>query len=195
MANAVANLNVTGNGTGTITISGTPSTSGGVAFDVQATDSVGGVSIIEQLKEGGLHMGLESYVVPFGRDTASVVYVLNFAIRAALTFGGIKAGNTAACVDYVRNRVPAFVLLLGGVDEIKAAAGGGALAAGVPIITDLDLPEIKVPGVCAHEECLVVEKDHKKIVQKAIETRGIKVKVSQIPVPVPVPALTVMARL
>ena len=148
-------------------------------------DSVGGVSIIEQLKEGGLHMGLETYVVPFGRDTASVVYVLNFAIRAALTFGGIKAGNTAACVDYVRNRVPAFVILLGGVDEVKAAAGGGALAAGVPIITDLDLPEIKVPGVCAHEECLVVEKDHKKIVQKAIETRGIKVKISQVPIPVP----------
>ena len=148
-------------------------------------DSVGGVSIIEQLKEGGLHMGLESYVVPFGRDTASVVYVLNFAIRAALTFGGIKAGNTAACVDYVRNRVPAFVILLGGVDEVKAAAGGGALAAGVPIITDLDLPEIKVPGVCAHEECLVVEKDYTKIVQKAIETRGIKVKIAEIPVPVP----------
>ncbi len=148
-------------------------------------DSVGGVSIIDQLKEGGLHMGLESYVVPFGRDTASVVYVLNFAIRAALTFGGIKAGNAAACVDYVRNRVPAFVILLGGVDEIKAAAGGGALAAGVPIITDLDLPEIKVPGVCAHEECLVVEKDHKKIVQKAIETRGIRVKIAEIPIPVP----------
>ncbi|MCX5677637.1 MAG: acetyl-CoA decarbonylase/synthase complex subunit alpha/beta [Candidatus Omnitrophica bacterium] len=146
---------------------------------------VDGVSIIEQLKEGGLHMGLESYVVPFGRDTASVVYVLNFAIRAALTFGGIKAGNTAAVVDYVRNRVPAFVLLLGGVDEIKAAAGAGALAAGVPIITDLDLPEISVPGVCAHEECLVREPDHKKIVQKAIEARGIKVKVLQVPVPVP----------
>lgn len=148
-------------------------------------DSVGGVSIIEQLKEGGLHMGLESYAVPFGRDTASVVYVLNFAIRAALSFGGIKAGNTAACVDYVRNRVPAFVLLLGGVDEIKAAAGAGALAAGVPIITDLDLPEIKVPGVCQHEECLIVEKDHKKIVQKAIETRGIKVKIASVPIPVP----------
>lgn len=147
--------------------------------------NVDGVSIIEQLKDGGLHMGLESYVVPFGRDTVSVVYVLNFAIRAALTFGGIKAGNTKACVDYVRDRVPAFVLLLGGVDEVKAATGGGALAAGVPIITDLDLPEINVPGVCAHEECLVKELDHKKIVQKAIEARGIKVKVTQIPIPVP----------
>lgn len=148
-------------------------------------DSVGGVSFIDQLKEGGLHMGLESYVVPFGRNTASVVYVLNFAIRAALTFGGIKAGNAAACVDYVRNRVPAFVLLLGGVDEIKAAAGAGALAAGVPIITDLELPEVIVPGVCAHDECVVREADYKKIVQKAIEVRGIKVKVAQVPVPVP----------
>lgn len=148
-------------------------------------DNVGGVSIIDQLKEGGLSMGLESYVVPFGRDSVSAVYVLNFAIRAALTFGGIKAGNAKACVDYVRDRVPAFVLLLGGIDEFKAATGGGALAAGVPIITDLDLPEIIVPGVCAHEECLVREPDHKKIVQKAIESRGIKVKVAQVPIPVP----------
>ena len=147
--------------------------------------SVDGVSIIEQLKEGGLAMGLESYVVPFGRDTVSVVYVLNFAIRAALTFGGIKAGNTKACVDYVRERVPAFVLLLGGVDEVKAATGAGALAAGVPIITDLSLPEVKVPGVCAHDECLISEPDYKKIVQKAIEVRGIKVKVQKVPIPVP----------
>lgn len=148
-------------------------------------DNVGGVSIVDQLTEGGLRMGIESYVVPFGRDTASVVYVLNFAVRAALTFGGIKAGNAAACVDYVRRRVPAFVLLLGGVDEVKAAAGAGALAAGVPIITDIALPELTVSGVCAHDECLVVEPDHKKIVQRAVETRGIKVKLSHVPIPVP----------
>ncbi|MDO8535530.1 MAG: acetyl-CoA decarbonylase/synthase complex subunit alpha/beta [Candidatus Omnitrophota bacterium] len=147
--------------------------------------NVDGVSIVDQLKEGALQMGLESYVVPFGRDTVSAVYVLNFAIRAALTFGGIKAGNAKACVDYVRERVPAFVLLLGGVDDVKAATGAGALAAGVPIITDLDLPEVRVPGVCAHEECLVKEFDHKKIVQKAIEARGIKIKITQIPIPVP----------
>ena len=148
--------------------------------------SVDGVSIIEQLKEGSLNMGLESYVVPYGRDTASIVYVLNFAIRAALTFGGIKAGNTQACVDYIKNRVPAFVLLLGGIDEVKAATGAGAMAAGVPIITDLEaLPEIKVPGVCAHEECLVKEKDYKRIVERAIEARGIKIKIAKVPIPVP----------
>jgi len=147
--------------------------------------SVNGASIIDQLKEKALAMGLESYVVAFGRDAISAVYALNFAVRAALTYGGIKAGNAKACANYVRERVPAFVLLLGGVDEVSAATGAGALAAGVPIITDLDLPEIRVTGVCAHEECLVVEKDHKKIVQKAIDARGIKVKVSQIPIPVP----------
>ena len=147
--------------------------------------NVDGVSIIDQLKEGLLQTGLESYVVPFGRDTISIVYVLNFAIRAALTFGGVRSGNTKACVDYIRERVPAFVLLLGGVDDIKAATGAGALAAGVPIITDMDLPEVKVPGVCAHDECLVKELDHKKIVQRAMEARGIKVKIAQVPIPVP----------
>ena len=148
-------------------------------------DSVEGLSIIEQLKTGGLRMGLESYVVPFGRDTASVVYALNFAIRAALMYGGIKAGNAASCVEYVRNRVPAFVILLGGIDAVKAAACGGALAAGVPIITDMNLPEIKVPGVCAHEECLISEKDYSRIVQRSIEARGIKVKIAKMPIPVP----------
>ena len=128
--------------------------------------NVDSVSIIDQLKSAGVTMGLESYIVPFGRDTVSVVYVLNFAIRAALTYGGIKAGNTKAVVDYIRNRVPAFVILLGGVDALKAATGGGALAAGVPIITDLDLPEIKVSGVCAHDECLVKEPDYKKRTNK-----------------------------
>jgi acetyl-CoA synthase len=147
--------------------------------------SVDGVSIVDQLKNAGLNMGLESYVVAFGRDTVSAVYVLNFAIRAALTFGGIKAGDMKACVDYVRQRVPAFILLLGGVDEVEAATGAGALAAGVPIITDLDLPEVKAQGICAFEECLVREPDHKKIVQKAMEARGIKVKITKIPIPVP----------
>jgi acetyl-CoA synthase len=147
--------------------------------------NVDGVSIIDQLKEKGIATGLESYVVPFGRDTGQVVYVLNFAVRAALTFGGIKAGNAKACVDYVKARVPAFVLVLGGVDDIKAAMGAGALAAGVPIITDLDLPEVRVPGICQYEECLVKEFDHTKIVQKAIEARGIKIKVSKVPIPVP----------
>lgn len=147
--------------------------------------SVDGVSIIDQLKDAGLNMGLESYVVAYGRDTESIVYVLNFAIRAALTFGGIKPGNTAACVEYIRNRVPAFVMLLGGVDDKKAATGSGALAAGVPIITDLDLPQIVAPGICAHDECLVTEKDYKRISQKAIEVRGIKVKIASVPIPVP----------
>jgi len=56
---------------------------------------------------------------------------------------------------------------------------------GIPIVTDLDLPEIKSPGVCAHGECLVKEQDHAKIVQRGMEARGIKVKVTDVPIPVP----------
>jgi acetyl-CoA synthase len=57
--------------------------------------SVNGKSIIDQLKQENVEMGWETYVVPYGRDTISVIYIaLNWAIRAALTFGGIKPGDT-----------------------------------------------------------------------------------------------------
>jgi len=63
-------------------------------------------------------MGLESYVVPFGRDTASVVYVLNFAVRAALMYGGLRPVTRRLC-RLRQKQGAAFVLLLGGVDAIK----------------------------------------------------------------------------
>jgi acetyl-CoA synthase len=136
-------------------------------------------SIIDQLKEEKVEMGLETYIVPFGRDTVSVIYPVNWAIRAALTFGGHKKGEAEKCLAYTKERVPAFVIVLGEVDEIKVAAGLGAIKMGFPVILDT-----KIPGL-ESTDYLVIETDHKKIVQRAIEARGIKIKISEIPIPVP----------
>jgi acetyl-CoA synthase len=145
--------------------------------------STGGRSIIDQLLEEKVEMGWENYIVPYGRDTISSMYVLNFAIRGALTFGGIKAGQAEKCLAYTRDRVLAFGLALGAVDEIKVATGAGAIAMGFPVIADTDIPEIKASGVTTYE-ALVKELDYKKIVWRALEVRGIKVKVTNVPVPV-----------
>ena len=51
--------------------------------------SSGGRSIIDQLKESGVEMGWDNYIVPYGRDTISAIYPLNWAIRSAMTFGGL----------------------------------------------------------------------------------------------------------
>lgn len=146
--------------------------------------SSGGRSIIDQLAEENVEMGWDNYIVPYGRDTISAIYPLNWAIRSALTFGGLKPGQAQKCLLYTKERVFAFGLVLGQLDDRKYATGAGAINMGFPIIADTDIPEIKPSGITTYE-ALVKELDHKKIVARGIEVRGVKVKVSSIPIPVP----------
>ncbi len=146
--------------------------------------SVKGRSIIDQLLEENVQMGWDNYIVPYGRDTISAIYPLNWAIRSALTFGGLKPGQAQKCLLYTKERVFAFGLVLGELDDIKYATGAGAINMGFPIIADTDIPEIKPSGITIYE-ALVKELDYKKIVPRCIEVRGVKVKVTSIPIPVP----------
>ncbi|MFC1658238.1 acetyl-CoA decarbonylase/synthase complex subunit alpha/beta [Candidatus Omnitrophota bacterium] len=149
-----------------------------------AGSSSGGRSIIDQLIEEDVQMGWDNYIVPYGRDTLSAIYPLNWAIRSALTFGGLKAGQAKKCLLYTKERVFAFGLALGEVDDLKYATGAGAINMGFPVIADTRIPEIKPSGITTYE-ALVSELDHKKIVARAIEVRGVKVAISEIPLPVP----------
>jgi len=146
--------------------------------------NVSGNTLEGQLKHKGVELGLENYIVPLGSDYLSVIYAVNFAVRAPLIYGGFKPGQWEGMADYIRNRVPAFVLLLGHVDEVIVATGLGALAFGLPIISDLELPQLGKIDTTLFE-ALVTEKDYKKIPSQCILTRGIKVKVSKVAVPVP----------
>jgi acetyl-CoA synthase len=146
--------------------------------------NINGTTFAKQLENKGVEMGLENYIVPLGEDYLSAIYAVNFAVRAPLIYGGIKAGQWVGCADYIRNRVPAFVLLLGHVDEVLVATGLGALAFGLPIISDLDIPQLGKIDTTLYE-ALVVEKDYKLLASKCILARGIKVKMSEVAVPVP----------
>jgi len=141
-------------------------------------------SIIDQLLEENVELGWETYIVPYGRDTITAIYPLNWAIRAALTFGGLKKGEGKACLKYCQNRVFAFGLVLGKVDDLKYATGAGAINMGFPIICDTDIPEIRPSGITTYE-ALVKEFDYKKIISKCIETRGVKIKFPKVDIPVP----------
>lgn len=145
--------------------------------------SSNGKSIIDQLKEEKVETGWETYIVPYGRDTITGIYPLNWAIRSALTFGGLKKGQARQCLEYCKNRVFAFGLALGEVDDLKYATGAGAINMGFPVIADTEIPEIRPSGICTYEH-LVKELDHKKIVSTCIEIRGVKTKISEVPIPV-----------
>ena len=146
--------------------------------------NINGLTFKQQLENKGVELGLENYIVSLGEDYLSAIYAVNFAARAPLIYGGNKPGQWQGVADYIRNRVPAFVLLLSHVDEILVATGLGALAFGLPIITDLELPQLPKIDTTLFE-ALVTEKDYQKLPSKCILTRGIKVKMSEVAVPVP----------
>ncbi len=145
--------------------------------------NVNGRSIIDQLIEEKVEMGWDTYIVPYGRDTLSAIYPLNWAIRGALTFGGHKKGEALKNLMYCKNRVFAFGMVLGELDDIKYATGAGAINMGFPVIADTKGPEIRPTGICTYEH-VIRELDPKKIVPAAIELRGIKLKISEVPIPV-----------
>ena len=145
--------------------------------------NVNGRSIIDQLLEEKVEMGWDTYIVPYGRDTLSAIYPLHWAIRGALTFGGHKKGEGLKCLKYCQNRVFAFGLVLGQLDDIKYATGAGAINMGFPVIADTNIPEIKPSGICTYEH-VIKELDHKKLVSRAVEVRGVKLKITDMPIPV-----------
>ncbi len=154
-----------------------------------------GVSFAEQLRAEGVQLGWETRLVPFGKDVTATVFALGFATRAAMSFGGIQAGDYRRNLLYNKDRIFAFVLALGEdkdaapgalLDDEKYAQAAGAINFGFPTIADIGIPEILPTGVCTYEHVVSGGTGiaHDKIVAKAIEVRGLKVQISEVPVPV-----------
>lgn len=142
-----------------------------------------GDSVTKQLMRQGIELGWDTRLVPLGPDTEHTLYALDWSIRAALIFGNVKPGDYKKQLKYTKDRVFAFALALGPLDDIKWSTGAGAINMGYPAICDTEVPVIHPTGVCTYEE-VDRELDHSKIVQKAIEVRGLKIIVEKPPIPV-----------
>ncbi len=156
-----------------------------------------GRSMAEQLADEGIDMSWDTFLVPYGKPISAAVFALNFAARAAMTFGGIKPGSFDAArkiLLYNKERVFAFVLALGAdfepdkgaqlLSDEKYATAAGAINFGFPVIADVPIPQILPRGICTYEH-VVSGISLDKIVHKAIEVRGLKLKIAKIPIPVP----------
>ncbi|MBC8359758.1 MAG: CO dehydrogenase/CO-methylating acetyl-CoA synthase complex subunit beta [Candidatus Aminicenantes bacterium] len=150
-------------------------------FMSSATD---GKSMAQQLREEGIQMGWETRLVPYGDDVTACVHSLGFATRVALSFGGAKPGDYQRVLQYNKNRIFAFVLALGPVDDEKHAQAAGAINYGFPTISETDIDQILPTGICTYEH-VVSPVSLDKIVSKAIEVRGLKITITKVPIPVP----------
>jgi acetyl-CoA synthase len=142
-----------------------------------------GVSFAEQLAEAGVQLGWETRLVPFGKEISAAIYALGFANRVALSFGGVTPGDYARNLKYNKDRIFAFVMALGEVTEEKYAAAAGAISYGFPTIADTDIPQILPTGICTYEH-VVSNVPVERIVEKCLEVRGCKIKISKVPIPV-----------
>jgi len=146
--------------------------------------STNGKQFAEQLAEEGVQLGWETRLVPFGKDVSALIYALGFANRVALSFGNVAPADFEANLKYNKDRVFAFVLPFGEVDAEKYAMAAGAINYGFPVIADTDIPEILPTGVCTYEH-VVSSVPYETMVEKALEVRGCKVRITEVPVPVP----------
>jgi acetyl-CoA synthase len=142
-----------------------------------------GISFAEQLYAEGVQLGWETRLVPFGKEISAAIYALGFANRAALSFGGVQPGDYSRNLHYNKDRIFAFVMALGEVTEEKYAAAAGAISYGFPTVADTAIPEILPRGICTYEH-VVSQVPIDRIVEKCLEVRGCKVKVTKIPIPV-----------
>jgi acetyl-CoA synthase len=130
---------------------------------------------IRQMQDEGIKTGLDMRLYPIGEFT-QVVHALNFAIRVALTFGGVQKGDRERLAGYLVKRPKVFVLQLGPMDAIKVASEFAALLNGSPTITDQEIEGIP--------DKFVSQPSYERMVQTAIELRGIQVKLAPVALPV-----------
>ncbi len=137
----------------------------------------------EQLVEAGVQIGWPTRLVSFGPDVSATVFAMGFATRAAMSFGGIEAGDFRKILIYNKDRIFAFAMPLGYVTDEWYANAAGAINWGFPTIADTPIPEVLPTGICTYEH-VVSNIPHDDIVAKAIEVRGLKVTVAEVPIPV-----------
>jgi len=101
-----------------------------------------GTSFTQQLREAGVQIGWNTRLVPFGPDTSATVFAIGFATRAAMSFGGVQPGDFRKILMYNKDRVFAFALTFGEVNDEWYAQGTGAVNYGFPVIADTDIPQM-----------------------------------------------------
>ena len=155
-----------------------------------------GKAIAEQLAEKGVEMNWDTFLVPYGKDITAAIYALNFAARSAMSFGGVEPKGLKEAREilrYNKERVFAFVLALGSdpnvpedqvITDEKYATAAGAINYGFPVISDVNIPQILPTGICTYEH-VVSNIPMSDIINRAIEVRGLTIKIEKIPIPVP----------
>ena len=130
---------------------------------------------LTQMRENAVAIGWDRMFYPLG-TFAATVHALNFAARAAYSFGGVEQGDREKLKAYLSKRPKIVVIHMGPLSCLDAAFAFAALLHSAVIITDQDVPYISG----ALRSCT----ENLDMLQVGIEERGITVKLEPIDLPV-----------
>ncbi len=99
-------------------------------FYVFLTGSNGDVSIAQQLKNEGLEFGWDNKLIPLGMNVSGQVLLLGFMARIAMQQGKINPGDSKRIMQYCKDAVFGFFMVLDQLDEQKYATAAGAISFG-----------------------------------------------------------------
>ena len=133
--------------------------------------------IVDQMQKAGVSFGLDQNLIPLGSESSSLIHGANLAVRASLMFGSIEPGNKNELTKYLKERVPAFVVSLGELDNLTLTACVGAIALGLPVVVDQIVTEIP--------SALLSRPDYRMLVSSGCALKKIKTRVVVKP-PIPV---------
>ena len=152
-----------------------------VGRDLQARNLLGLVAgpVVDQMMGAGVKMGARYKLIAIGSSLASGIHAINLLIRVPLMFAKIKAGRRGALLRYVKEKVPIFVVALGPADGTFAAAIAGAVALGVPVLTDQT-----AESALAKELSLFSQPAYSELVSAGCRLKGIKAEVVEVELPI-----------
>ena len=136
-------------------------------------------ALVEPLRQAGIPLGWDTRVVPL-----DMIRALGFVLRIAQVFGG--AADSPAVLQYARERLRGFTVLLGEPSSERLTLAQSALPLGCPLLSTADLPPSvegwSMDGLEGRAAIGGVEAS--EIVQTGIEERGLRVHVALPELPV-----------
>lgn len=100
-----------------------------------------GNTFAKQLQAEGTALGWGQGLIPLGSSTSSVVHALGFFVRIALS-AGLRAGEAREILQFVKDKIFAFVMVLGEPDNEKYAVIAGAASFGIQSVAEFYIPQL-----------------------------------------------------
>lgn len=98
-------------------------------------------TLAQQLEKEGLTLGWAEGLVFLGRRTSGISHALGFFTRIALS-EGLLPGQAREILQFVRDRIHAFMIVLGEPDRERYAAIAGAVSFGIQTAASFYIPQL-----------------------------------------------------